>query len=156
MSFEDITVKNLSFNASAEAMKKGEIDAFFCTAGIPTTSIDELSTKLEINVLPIEDEYAEKLIEKNPFYTKEIIPSGSYKGIDNDIKSVAVKATLIASNKVSEEDVYYLTKTIFDNRDSIAVSHKKGEMLNETYAIQGVSIPLHKGAEKYYKEVGIL
>ena len=156
MSLEDIEVKNLSFNASAEAMKAGKIDAFFCTAGIPTTAIDELASKQPINVLSISDEYANKLIEKHPFYTQEIIPAGSYRGINTDIKSVAVKATLIVSNEVSKEDAYLLTKTIFDNRASIAQDHTKGEMLDEAYALEGISVPIHAGAEKYYKEVGVL
>ncbi|RGX56761.1 MULTISPECIES: TAXI family TRAP transporter solute-binding subunit [Anaerotruncus] len=156
ISFDDITVQNLGFGDSADALKDGKIDAFFCTAGAPTTAVVELSTTNKINLLEIDDAHAAKLIESYPFYTQYAIPGGSYNGVDQDVMTVAVKATLIASDKLSEDAVYHLTKGIFDNKDAITDGHAKGAELDPAYAVAGISVPFHPGAEKYFKEVGAL
>ena len=156
ISFDDIQVNNLGFGDSADALKDGKIDAFFCTAGAPTTAIVELATTNAINLLEIDDEHAKKLADAHPFYTTYSIPGGSYKGVDDDVQTVAIKATLIASPKLSEETVYNLTKAIFDNKDEIASTHAKGEELDLEYAVSGISVPFHPGAEKYFKEVGAI
>ncbi|MBQ6835318.1 MAG: TAXI family TRAP transporter solute-binding subunit [Lachnospiraceae bacterium] len=156
MTFDDIEVNNLGFGDSSDALKDGKIDAFFCTAGAPTTAIVELSTTNDINLLEIDDEHAAALAEAYPYYTTYPIPGGSYNGIDEDVQTVAIKATLIASPNLSEDTVYNLTKAIFDNQAEIAAAHAKGEELSVEYAVSGVSVPFHPGAEKYYKEVGAL
>ena len=154
ISFDDIQVNNLGFGDSADALKDGKIDAFFCTAGAPTTAIVELATTNTINLLTVDDEHAKILADAHPFYTTYSIPGGSYKGVDDDVQTVAIKATLIASPKLSEETVYNITKAIFENKDEIAATHAKGEELDLDYAVSGISVPFHPGAEKYFKEVG--
>lgn len=156
ISFDDIDVNNLGFGDSSDALKDGKIDAFFCTAGAPTTAIVELATTNDINLLAIDDEHAAKLAEAYPFYTTYPVAGGSYKGVDEDVQTVAIKATLIASPNLSEETIYNLTKALFDNKDEIASAHSKGEELSLEYAVSGISVPFHPGAEKYYKEVGAL
>ena len=148
--------KKRGFGEDADALKEGKRDAFFCTAGAPTTAIVELATTNAINLLEIDDEHAKKLADAHPFYTTYAIPGGSYKGVDDDVQTVAIKATLIASPKLSEETVYNLTKAIFDNKDEIASTHAKGEELDLEYAVSGISVPFHPGAEKYFKEVGAI
>ena len=149
-------VNNLGFGDSADALKDGKIDAFFCTAGAPTTAIVELATTNTINLLTVDDEHAKILADAHPFYTTYSIPGGSYKGVDDDVQTVAIKATLIASPKLSEETVYNITKAIFENKDEIAATHAKGEELDLDYAVSGISVPFHPGAEKYFKEVGAI
>lgn len=156
ISFDDIKKNNLGFGDSADALKDGKIDAFFCTAGAPTTAIVELATTNTINLLGIDDEHASALKEKYPFYTQYAIPGGSYKGIDSDVMTVAVKATLICSSELSEDAVYELTKGIFENKDDITAAHAKGSELSPEYAVDGISVPFHPGAEKYFKEVGAI
>ena len=156
ISFDDIQVNNLGFGDSADALKDGKIDAFFCTAGAPTTAIVELATTNTINLLTVDDEHAKILADAHPFYTTYAIPGGSYKGVDDDVQTVAIKATLIASPKLSEETVYNITKAIFENKDEIAATHAKGEELDLDYAVSGISVPFHPGAEKYFKEVGAI
>lgn len=156
VTFDDIQVNNLGFGDSADALKDGKIDAFFCTAGAPTTAIVELATTNSINLLEIDDEHAKILSDAHPFYTTYPIPGGSYKGVDNDVQTVAVKATIIASPKLSEDVVYNFTKALFDNQGEIASAHAKGEELSLEYAVSGISVPFHPGAEKYFKEVGAI
>lgn len=154
MTIDDIKVQNLSFGDSAEALKDGKIDAFFCVAGAPTTAVVELSTTNNIHILNIDSAALEYLKENYPFYTEYIVPAGSYKGVDEDTTSVAVKATYIVSDKLSEDVVYNITKTIFDNPEKIV--HDKASELDKNYAVSGISMPFHPGAEKYFKEVGAL
>jgi len=157
ITFDDIDKHNLSFGDSADALKNGKIDAFFCVAGAPTTAIVDLSTTNEINILEVDDEHAAKLQESYGFYSQFTIPGGSYRGIDKDVKTVAVKATLVASNKLSEDVVYAITKTLFEKKDDIAAGHDKGKELSAENAVEGFStVPFHPGAEKYYKEIGVL
>lgn len=158
-----LNAKNIGVNInvqstgdSSDALKDGKIDAFFCTAGAPTTAIVELATTKSINLLEIDDEHAAALAEAHPFYTTYPIPGGSYKGVDEDVQTVAIKATLICSPKLSEETVYNLTKALFDNQSEIAAAHAKGEELNLEYAVSGISVPFHPGTEKYFKEVGAI
>lgn len=156
MSFDDIEVHNLSFGDSATALKDDKIDAFFCVAGAPTTAIVELATSNSINLLEVDDEHAAILMEKYPFYTQYSVPGNSYKGVTDDVKTVAVVATYIVSEKLEEDLVYQITKALFENASEIAAAHPKGAELNLEYSISSISIPLHKGAEKYYREIGVL
>lgn len=156
ITFDDINKQNLSFSASADAYKDSKIDAFFATAGAPTTAIMDLVTSKDILILNIEDDIAEKLMESYPFYTVYDIPGGTYTGVEEDIKTLAVKATFIVSNDLDETTVYNMTKALFENKEEITSAHAKGNELNEDYAVSGISIPFHKGAEKYFREIGAL
>ena len=149
-------MQNLSFADSAEALKDGKIDAFFCTAGAPTTAIVELATSKTINLLEVDDAHAAILMEKYPFYTQYAIPGGSYNGIADDVMTVAVKATYIVDTDLSEDVVYEMTKVLFESKDEIAAAHAKGEEIDPDYAVAGISFPFHPGAEKYFKEIGAL
>ncbi len=156
VTFDDIEKQNLSFGDSANAMKDNKIDAFFCTAGAPTTAVMELSSTNKIKVLNVDGAELESLTKDYPFYTSYTIPSDTYKGMEEDAQTVAVKATLIVSNDVSEDAVYELTKALFDNKADIEAGHVKGQELDKQYAVDGVSVPFHPGAEKYFKEAGVI
>ncbi len=154
MNFDDIKVQNLSFSDSSEALKDGKIDAFFCVAGAPTTAVVELATTNDINILNIDDNALSYLKENYPFYTEYTIPASSYKNVDTDTRSVAVKATYIVSNKLSEDVVYKITKALYSNPDKI--THDKASELSNEYAVSGISIPFHPGSIKYFREVGVI
>ncbi|HHT48502.1 MAG TPA: TAXI family TRAP transporter solute-binding subunit [Firmicutes bacterium] len=156
ITFDDIVVNNLSFGDSATAFKDDKIDAFFCVAGAPTTAVVELATSNPINLLKVDDEHAAKLMEKYPFYTKFDIPGGTYKGVDASVQTVAVVATYIVAQDLSEDLVYDMTKALFENAGEIAIGHPKGAELDPAYSVASISIPMHPGAKKYYKELGLL
>ncbi|MDR0589694.1 MAG: TAXI family TRAP transporter solute-binding subunit [Spirochaetaceae bacterium] len=156
ISFDDIGKQNLSFGASADALRDNKIDAFFCVAGAPTTAIVDLAIGKDIIILDIDDAHAAQLKAKYPFYTQFPVPAGSYRGQNGDIKTVAVKATFVVSKRLSDDVVYQLTKTLFESRDEIISAHAKGTELSTAYAVDGISVPFHPGAEKYFKEIGAL
>ncbi|NLT39086.1 MAG: TAXI family TRAP transporter solute-binding subunit [Clostridiales bacterium] len=152
---DDVDVHNLSFADSATALKDDKIDAFFCVAGAPTTAVVELATSNSINLLEVDDEHAAMLMEKYPFYTQYSVPANSYKGVTGDVKTVAVVATYIVSDKLDEDLVYEMTKALFENAAEIAAAHPKGGELDPAYSLSSISVKLHPGAAKYYKEIGL-
>ena len=154
LSFDDIKVVNASFGDSADSLKDGKIDAAFVVAGAPTTAVVDLSTVKDISLVQLDDEHIEKLQQDYDFYTKTVIPEGTYTGV-GDATTVSVRATLIASVDTDEEVIYELLKAMFDNQEALIAGHAKFEFLNLEDAVKGISVPFHAGAVKYYGEQGI-
>ena len=150
----DINPQYQSFGDSTDALKDGKIDAAFIVAGPPTPAITELCTTNNAYLVPIDGDIAAKLMADCPFYTAYSIPAGTYPGQDADVATVTVKATLIVSADADEDDVYNLTKAIFDNIDAISAENAKGTELSIENAVSGMSAPFHAGAAKYFAEQG--
>ncbi|MBR6556753.1 MAG: TAXI family TRAP transporter solute-binding subunit, partial [Clostridia bacterium] len=151
----DIVPQYQSFADSADALKDGKIDAAFIVAGAPTPAIQELfTTNANARLVPIDGDIAAKLMQDSPYYTSYEIPASAYNTAEA-ITTVTVKATLIVSTSASEEDVYELTKAIFDNSDAITAAHAKGAELSLENATSGMTAPFHKGAAKYFAEKNI-
>lgn len=155
ISFDDCNISYQSFADSTDALQNGTVDAAFIVAGAPTTAITELSTTFDFNILNIDDEHIAILQEEYGFYTANTIPAGTYSGIDEDVQTVAVMATIIASNDLSEDVVYAILKGIFDYKADISAGHAKGELIDLETAVSGISVPFHPGAVTYYSEQGI-
>jgi len=153
---DDVKSQYLSFSESAEQFKDRHIDAFIVTAGIPNAAIMDIGTQHEIRILNIPADMAAKLTGKYPFLAAAKVPAGTYKNQAQDVATVAVNAVLIAGNDLSTDIVYSMTKALFDNQAELASAHAKGKELNLQNAVQGVSIPFHPGALKYYKERGAI
>jgi TRAP transporter TAXI family solute receptor len=153
---EDVNGQYLSYSESAEAFKDKHIDAFIATAGIPNSAIMDVGTQNDIRILPISADISAKLIQKYPFFAAVKVPANAYKGITQDVPTVAVNAVLIAGKDLKEDMVYNLTKALFENQTELAAAHGKGKEVSLQYAVQGVSIPFHPGAVKYYKEKGLM
>ncbi len=153
---ENIKPQYQNFDESADALKDGKIDAAFIVAGAPTPAITELCmTNANTRIVPIDGDIAEKLMQDNTFYSVYNIPAETYKNQTEDVATVTVKATLIVSADASEDDVYKLTAAIFDNMDAIEKEHAKGAELSLENATDGLTVPFHAGAAKYFKEKGI-
>ena len=155
LTFDDISVVNASFGDSADSLKDGKIDAAFVVAGAPTTAVVDLATVKDVHLVQLDEEHIEKLQSNYDFYTSTVIPADTYKGVSEDATTVSVRATLIASNDVSEDAVYELLKAMFDNKDALVEGHAKFEFLTLEDAVKGMSVPFHAGAKKYYEEQGI-
>ena len=151
----DIVPQYQSFADSADALKDGKIDAAFIVAGPPTPAITELFTTNTAYLIPIDGAVADKLLADCPYYTVHSIPANTYNGQTEEVKTVTVKATLIVSASASEEQVYELTKAIFDNIEAITAAHAKGAELSIENATSGMTAPFHAGAAKYFAEKGV-
>ncbi|MBQ8868741.1 MAG: TAXI family TRAP transporter solute-binding subunit [Oscillospiraceae bacterium] len=162
---KDIVQSNLSVGDSADTMKDGKLDAFFFTAGAPTTAITELATSMDIFILSLEDSVMDKFIAdhkidgKYEVYAKMPITHDQYDFIPEgeSAYTIGVTATYIVSNDLDEDTVYNMTKALWENTDDIAAAHAVGKAMNIDNAIVTIgNVPVHPGAEKYYKEVGLI
>jgi len=139
----------------SQALCDNQIDAMVFTVGHPSGSIQEATTSCDSVLVSVEGEAIDKLIEENPYYRKAVIPGGMYRGTDADITTFGVGATLASTSDVDEEVVYQLVKAIFENFEDFQKLHPAFESLKpEEMISEGLSAPLHAGAERYYKEKG--
>jgi len=156
LGFNDIAAKRLSFKESAAALKDKQIEAFFVTAGSPNPAIQEIATIGGIRLLSLDPAEKAKLMDRYKFYTAITIKKETYNGMTEDAQTVAVKATLIVKKGLADKVVYDLTKTLFDQQAALAQAHSKGKELTLQGGVQGVSVPFHPGAEKYFREKGAI
>ena len=153
MTEADYNPQYLSFGDSAEALKDGKIDAAFIVAGYPAPAVSDLSATKQAYLVSLDAEHVAKLQEISAAYVESVIPAGTYKGVDEDAVTVGIKATIIASEDMSEDDAYTIVSTIFENKDDIAEVHAKGAELDLEYA-STCGLPYHAGAAKYFAEKG--
>lgn len=156
LTFDDIKKSNLSFKESAEGIQNGTLDGCFITAGVPNSALQELAFTAGLVLIPVDGEEADEICEKYSYYTQTIIPAGTYKGTDVDTPALSIKATLAVNASLDEETVYNMTKTLFENVSDLALGHAKGKEVSSTAAVTGVSVPFHPGAEKYFRELGLI
>lgn len=157
MDFEkDIDAKFLSFSEASSGLKDKQVDAAFLTAGIPTAAIQDLSAQHEVTVVAIEGEVADQLLNDYKFFTKYVIPANTYKGQTEDVNTLTVKSMLAVSSELDENLAYELTKQIYENHDRVVAAHNVGKFIVAETANDGMSVELHPGAAKYFKEAGVI
>ncbi|KKE79237.1 TAXI family TRAP transporter solute-binding subunit [Oceanobacillus caeni] len=153
LTMDDIKAQNLDFGESTGGIQDGNIDAAFITAGTPTGAVEGLGATTDVSIVPIAQEKIDELVEKYPYYAADTITEGTY-GLEEDVNTVAVLAMLAVTDSLSEDVVYDITKALYENVDQI--SHSKGEFIKKESALDGIDVDLHPGAEKYFKEAGLL
>ncbi len=153
MSYDDLgRVEYLPFAESVELIKNRQLDATLQSAGLGVASIRDLSISVPITVVAVPPEIVEKI--GAPFLSATI-PAGTYDGQDADVATAAVGNFLITHEDVPEETVYQMTKLLFENLDRLAAAHAAAKAIDPAKALDGMPIPLHPGAERYYPEAGI-
>ncbi len=158
MSTDDFSfASELKSSEQAAALGDNKVDAIVFTVGHPNGSIKEATTTVDANLVSVTGDAVDKLIEDNPFYAKATIPGGMYKGSDEDTTTFGVKATFVSSADVPDDVIYEVVKSVFENFKRFKKLHPAFANLKEEEMIaDGLSAPLHPGAEKYYKERGWL
>lgn len=153
----DVEAEALKGGAASEALRNGKIDAFFVVAGYPTGSLVELASAAKIKLVPIDGDAAKALTDKYGFFASSDIPEGTYEGVASTT-TVAVGAQWFTSAKEDEELVYNITKALWneESRKLLDVGHAKGKTITPATALTGVGVPLHAGAERFYKEAGLI
>ncbi|OCA84142.1 C4-dicarboxylate ABC transporter substrate-binding protein [Bacillus sp. FJAT-27225] len=155
LSYDDINEELKSYADSADSFKDGLIDAMFVTSGVPNASVSDIAVSKKVRVISLGDDVISKLKADYPFFIDEVVPAGAYEGQDKDAKTVAVLAALTVSSDLSEDFVYKMTKAIYENLDKLGAKHAKGKEIKAEAALEGLTIPLHPGAKKYFDEKGI-
>ena len=151
---KDINAEGLQQGDASRALVDKKIDAFFYTAGNPNAAIEEPAQSTDISILPLNSEGIKDFISDRPYYLMTSIQPGTYRGIDEPVETYATKATVVTSADLEEEVVYDVVKIVFENLDEIKSSYPAFKHLTPESMLEGLSAPLHPGAEKYYKEMG--
>ncbi|MCP3890225.1 MAG: TAXI family TRAP transporter solute-binding subunit [Desulfobulbaceae bacterium] len=152
----DISEDYSSFSQSVEKIKDGNLDASLITAGSPTASVLELANHHDIIILPLTGPAITELQKVQPYYANTILPANTYKGQTADVKTIAVRAIWATHDKLDDETAYNVVKALYENTDTLAKVHVKGKEISIEKALESVSIPIHPGAEKYYREKGLI
>ncbi|MCP4328656.1 MAG: TAXI family TRAP transporter solute-binding subunit [Alphaproteobacteria bacterium] len=142
---------------AGDLLRDGGLDAFFLVAGVPTNAISILSEEIEIDLLSVEGEQAAQLIEDYPFFAFNLIPAETYAGTA-EVRTLAVGAQWVLSADIDEDIVYGMTRALWhdNSRRLLSSGHPKGEHIRTESALDGAAIPLHPGAERYYREAGLI
>ncbi len=154
---KDLKAESIKASEAAGLLQDGRIDAFFYTVGHPNGSVKEATSGArKVRIVDITG--VDNLLARYPYYAKAIIPISNYPGAQNekDVQTFGVKATFVTSAKVPDDVVYAITKEVFDNLDDFKKLHPAYATLTRENMLQGLSAPIHPGALKYYREVGLM
>lgn len=147
-------VEYLPFGESVELMKNRQIDVTLQSAGLGVASLRDLAAAMDIVVVPIPADLIKKI--GDPAYIPSVIPANTYKGQASDVPAAAVQNYLVTHDGVSNETVYAMTKALWTSLDQLVAAHAAAKAIDLKKAMQGMPVPMHPGAERYYKEAGLI
>ena len=158
LSEEDVDAQFLKPDQAAERMRDGAMDAFFFVGGFPAGAIAELASQDDITLVPISGEEAQGILDEYSFFAENTVPAGTYEGVDEDVATLSVGAQWVTSADQPEELIYEVTKALWNDstRALLDAGHAKGAEITAETALDGLGIPLHPGAERFYTEAGLL
>ncbi|MAA98453.1 MAG: immunogenic protein [Stappia sp.] len=158
LSEDKVDAQYLKPDQAAERMRDGAMDAFFFVGGFPAGAIAELASQHDITLVPISGGEADGVRGEYTFFAKNVVPAGTYEGVEGDVETLSVGAQWITSADQPEELVYEITKALWNDntRKLLDAGHQKGRQITLETATDGVGIPFHPGAEKFYREAGVL
>ncbi len=152
----DIQAEYPSNSDTADRMKDGLLDGMLTTTGAPNATFQEMCMSADCTLLSLSDEDCDKIIAQYPFFAKYTIPAGSYEGQTEDVQTLCVQSVLAVSTDLSEDLVYDLTKTLWENQTELSGMLSALSDLSVDNALEGITIDYHPGAVKYYKEIGMM
>ena len=156
MTRADIGEDLSSFTQSVDKIKDGNLTASLITAGAPTSSIVDLANSHDIRIVPLAGPEIDTLRKKQPYYAIVQLPANTYKGQSAPVDTLAVMAIWATHDGLSGQMAYEVTKALYENTETLGQVHPKGREITLKTALLSVSIPLHPGAEKYYREKGLM
>ncbi|HPK31530.1 MAG TPA: TAXI family TRAP transporter solute-binding subunit [Ottowia sp.] len=155
LSYNDLAkTEYLPFGESVELIKNRQLDATLQSAGLGVASIRDLASSVKIHVVPIPKEVVAKV--GSPAYVPTVIPANTYTGQTADVPTAAIPNFLVTQSKVPDELVYQMVKAMYGNLDTLYAAHNAAKNIKLENALTGMPIPLHPGAERYYREVGLI
>jgi uncharacterized protein len=157
LSEADIQPEYIKPSPAVSKIRDNQLDAYIIVAGYPTGSVVELASSVGCGLVPIDGPEVDALLQKYQFFAKDVIPAGVYEGI-GETPTISVGAQWVVGAEVDEDLVYGITKALWNPtaRQLLDHGHAKGKSITLATALDGIGIPLHPGAERYYREVGLL
>ncbi|MBE0592116.1 MAG: TAXI family TRAP transporter solute-binding subunit, partial [Gemmatimonadales bacterium] len=155
MTYKDLgKVEYLPFGESVELIKNRQLDATLQSAGLGVASIRDLATSVKIVVVPIPADVIGKI--GDPAYQAATIPAGTYDGQAADVPTASINNFLVTHSGVSDDIAYKMAQALYDNLDQMVSAHAAARSIKLENALKGMPLPLHPGAEKFYREKGVL
>ncbi|WP_211111458.1 TAXI family TRAP transporter solute-binding subunit [Azospirillum brasilense] len=154
---KDVKAEYLKPGPAGDRLRDGALDAYFFVGGYPTGAISELATSSGISLVPITGPEVDKMLAQYQFFAKDTVPANTYKDVPQT-STISVNAQWLTSAKQPDDLVYNIVKTLYNekSRAALEAGHAKGKLVTLQTATNGLGIPLHPGAEKFYKEQGVL
>jgi len=158
LSEDDIEAEYLKPDQAGERMRDGAMDAFFFVGGFPAGAIAELASQTDITIVPINGDPAEGILNEYTFFAENTVPGGTYEGVSDDVTTLSVGAQWVTSAEQPDDLIYEITKALWNDstRALLDAGHQKGAAITAETALDGIGIPLHAGAERFYREAGLL
>ncbi|MFD1797513.1 TAXI family TRAP transporter solute-binding subunit [Paracoccus aurantiacus] len=154
----DLTVMHLPAARAAVAMRDGDLDAFFFVGGYPAPAISQLAGQIDVTLVPIADEVADKLTTDGSFFIRDTLPRNTYRGMQTDLTTLSVGALWVTSAEQPDDLIYAITRVLWNDNTmrQLEYGHPIGKRIRRENALKGVAVPLHPGAARYYREAGLL
>lgn len=158
LSESDIRAEYLAPDRASAQMRAGDLDAFFFVGGYPAGVISELASQIDLTIVPISGAPAEQVLAQGDFFSTDVIPGGTYWGVESAVPTVSVGAQWITSADQPEALIHDITAALWSDhaRRLLDAGHPKGRMITRDTALEGIGVPLHPGAERFYREAGML
>lgn len=154
ISYQDIQPEYLSYAEAMEQLKNNQIDAAFVTSGLPNPAVLELQQSKEVAIVTIDTKMIDHLTKQYPYFEKAELPAGVYQN-KQPIPTVAIRNILLVRSDLSDDQVYKMTQTFFENLNTVQQAHQAANYINRNGAGKDLAVPLHPGAMKYFKDSGI-
>lgn len=150
---KDYAARWLTPREAADALRDKRVDAMFLYIGDPASTVLEIETAVNLRFVPYD---VDKVIEGHPYYYKGVVEAGTYKCLTQDYEALCAQVILVTTEDVDADLIYKVTKAIYDHPEEISKTHQAGKEWVLKNALKGVAIPLHPGAERYFKEKGLI
>ncbi|WP_371155917.1 TAXI family TRAP transporter solute-binding subunit [Jannaschia sp. 2305UL9-9] len=154
----DVQAQYLPTTDAANAMRAGQLDAFFFAGGFPAKAVSDLANDMDIVLIPFDEDTTEIILVDHEFLTYDLIPAGTYRGMTADVWTIGVNAQWVTTTDQPDDLIYDVTRALWNSttRRLLDGGHQKGALVTMETALDGVGIPLHPGAQRFYEETGML
>jgi TRAP transporter TAXI family solute receptor len=151
-------MKYLDFTVTNDALTKNTVDAVFVVSGAPVLALEDLAARIPIRLVPIAGPAADKLAQVFPFYSRGVIPGGTYGANQPPVETIDVGSVLVGRSTMDPELAYGIVRAIWHERNAplFKAGHPRGQFMDKSLAAQDVGVPILKGADRYYVQNGLM
>jgi uncharacterized protein len=144
-----------TYRETVEGIQDGSLDGGILAGGYPIAAYSELSSRHNVRIVPVDDKIAAKINADHPYLFRNVVKAKSYKGVEQDVPIIGLTGTVETVASASPEFIYMFIKNLFEHRDEYYSIHPGAKVMTPETAMEGIPIPFHPGAERYYREIGV-
>jgi TRAP transporter TAXI family solute receptor len=153
---EDFKPYYFTYRETVEGIQDGSLDGGFVAGGYPVAAYTELASRHNVRIVPVDETLMKKAVSEHPYYYSSMIKANSYKGLEKDTPVLGFTTAVFSTEHASSDFMYKFIKNLFEHKDDYYAIHTSAKDMSPQTALKGISVPLHAGVEKYYKEIGVV